>query len=975
MAHRPTDEWLLVHKMTTNSALSKLIDTFNTFVANVNDNEQDRVDVDTLRTMLCIAYQTKILSKAFKYINRQFKLPVLTELNVINAQNALYSQQLNPEDLSLIIDILALRTALQSSLSDILSHLVGLQNLIYQRLLEGSQVQIVDAKLMDCYMDGLLLHCRICSTDPVSHEEVITLFIENVELWLTVGKLKDCQLLTLLLPKFIEVIKSGMQSLQLKSDIVTHVWKTFFKRERDPGDMLLMLCLTAGTLFSASEIVPCYDLIEQSIQEPLWLLLLKGLSSSTPLYRKFALILIKRIVHFTDTWNTFTLGKYQEIMPLLCSRWTWTLGEVLIPEDDVVQLVNAFKKNLNNYLLVMEALEEMQPHLVAPIFPLLQTMLRETIEQQIHGTALHIGWIRCAFSRILQHDNNGVVKEGLLNVFVLDPQLCNDEFLDIVLDVLNNTHLYDNDLNDKEPTVVGELTKFLDSNETKDTALVTRFILKASKIIRGPVALFYIIHALSMVKKVKSVWKDAELKAVKTLAEISSTIDCPMLRIGSQIELLEAMTNFSTESLDLVTVGNTLSAFPTSEALNRGQLAWKRTSAWLSKLVKEDEAISFLKKISLQVTNGNYQPDVSMKSFSLMIMLFYDGRLILNSELCPGITVLRNLLDCLNGAKSRSSVNTELKNRSIELIHHLLDLMSSQDCILCELISNYADTCLRLTFKSLRHVSENADFENINTYILVTQQLFAAEGSIIAKRDVLDHIDRFEFESRNIIEDEEWSSGVRRFFGIKILHACLKTTSAKLRNYKFIGPLYNTHRTLKGHSAEDTEANETCNDRRNPKEKIVLEYYQYVAELFHEYVKDEPVADWLPYIDWIEEVAYLIQVGGKDIFAPLVGILSQIFYKQAIKATDTIDFKIAMRLCWKSILESEECHSTTEVMIDLIFSSPFLESKETRELTMEVNLTHYLFKMYLSWLNVVYAVVLNRSEANLLIIIIEKSIS
>lgn len=918
MAHRTTEACLLLDLASNKTnVLTQLI---GGFIGDIQVPPHTLTYLETIRTVLCSFYQqmensrnNEDLTKALPYENYRQRF---AKINVSEVQEALYTYTVDAETLSLVLDILILQMTLYHDVPSIVCNWEALQDSIYQHLDKNNDINILDVQLLHCYMDSIFLYQRSHGSIKLLHLEIVAAsFLLNMGLWLRLKDRKKYLLLSLVLPKLIKMINN--------SEITRQTWDLIFLLEADPGNVLTMLCLTADVWFPMDTEYN-EQLIKQTTEEPLWWLLLKGLSSSVPQRRKEALYLIKRIVDFTDkhTSGGIELCEYNHIRPLICTG------------DNALQIL--FKKNLNNYILTLEALEEKQKHLVTPVFPLLKALLDETYDKENCQSGLHIAWIRCAFTLMLQHDNNAIVKWGLQNVLTLDPELYDDEFLSKVIDVLNRTWLYENDVNDEEPPVVKELARLLNNAEATNSDLVTRFMVKASEMTWGPVALFYVIHALSMVRKVCSFWQEAELEAVKSLAEINLTMHCRILRIGSQIELLETITHFVTESSDLVAVANTLAAFSTSEALIRGQLAWKRTSAWLSKIVTKDEALGFVEKICGQMMNDAGCRELSVESFSLMIMLFHDGRIILNSKSCPGLSALHNLLHCLIGADSRPYANAELRNRSIQLMYHLMDFTSPKDCILRELISNYADASLRYTFKNLRKISDDAYVDNINMYVLITQQLFTAEDSVISKRDILNHIERFEIESWNIIQDGEDSNSGQRFFGIKILHACLKAASAKLRNYHFIGPLYNTYKTLMNQSSGSTEKEiKNRNENRKPKGKIAAEYYKYVAELFHEYVKDESADEWIPDINWIEQVSYLIQVGGKDIFLPLVGILSQIFYKCAVKSTDIDNFKSTVRLCWNSTLESNECRLVTEEMIDLMFSSPFLECKETRELTIE----------------------------------------
>ncbi|XP_012266900.2 probable methyltransferase TARBP1 isoform X2 [Athalia rosae] len=727
----------------------------------------------------------------------------------------------------------------------------------------------------------------------------------------------DCQLLTFILPRIIKLID--------QTDTLTKIWDLIFKHLINPAEALNFLCLTSDTWFSLIRICHINEpLIEQAMKEPFWVIISKGLSSSSPQQRKQALYLIKRVIEVAKESNTLGLDltHYKVIKPL-----------VLAPTID---FQGSLKKNVNNFLLILEALEEKQKHLVMPVFPLLESMIDETFSEATPLSGIDIAWIRCAYTRILKHENNAVVKWGLLSILKLEAELYDNDFLVTVLDVLNNTYIWEHQANEIEPTVVSELTKLLNSAESKNSDLVTRFLTQASEMTWGPVALFYVIHTLSMVEQKCSIWKEPEWNAIKALAKSNLNMHCRTLRIGSQIKLLQAATHFAIKSSDLITVAKSLEVFSNSEALTRGQLAWKRISLWISETVTKAEATRFLDDFCSQMANEKCRRDLSMKSFSLLLLLFHDGGLILDTKECPALLTLHNLLNCLIGADSRPYGDTDLRHRSIELLGHLLQSISTNDCVLLEFVAYYADATLRFIFKLLRKTSDVFFVDNIYSYVLVVQKFFSTKNSYVSKAMILNHIERFELETLTIIEDGQYSSNVQRFFGIMILYICLKATSTKLKNYKFIELLHQTYQSLSMQSSGDTEkTTESCNLNRNLNGKIAAEYYKYVAELFYEYVKDVPANEWVANIDWIEQVSYLAQVGNREIFVPLVRIMAQIFYKGSVTETEINDFKSVLNLCWKSTFELSDCRLATEEIIYLIFSTPFLELKETRELAIK----------------------------------------
>ncbi|TGZ50372.1 hypothetical protein DBV15_11457, partial [Temnothorax longispinosus] len=327
------------------------------------------------------------------------------------------------------------------------------------------------------------------------------------------------------------------------------------------------------------------DIIKSWVKSTFWLFVLKGLRSPVQQYHKQALYIMKKAIDSLNEEVVLKLARPNltkaQITPFICYR------------SGTFSSMDHIKKR---FFLVYEAVEEKQEHLVTPALTHIADLIKVNEEHRACD-CFNIEWLQCIFEKVLLHENNRIAKWGVSHVCKLDDTIFNDQFLELFVNVLNNNFLYECQPDEECPDIVKELSHFLKCAEKSD--LLNRFLKKVSCVAWGPVAIFYIIHALRTISQKEiqhSNWQTTELNAIKSLVETNLSMHSHILRTASQIELLRAIPNYVRQMSDLPLLANVLATFPPGEGLTRGTIVWNIITAWLQKLLAKKDVETFVKE-------------------------------------------------------------------------------------------------------------------------------------------------------------------------------------------------------------------------------------------------------------------------------------------------------------------------------------------------------------------------------------------
>ncbi len=232
----------------------------------------------------------------------------------------------------------------------------------------------------------------------------------------------------------------------------------------------------------------------------------------------------------------------------------------------------------SDFFVIIESLDEKQVHIVQQVVAKLDKMLEER--------SLHPSWVLVLFETLFKHQNTAVARWGV-SYFLKSGTRCADdayfaEFVAaVLLPFLNNASLYG-----KSSVIKKELQDFMTSCLQQESigrnffnVLLTAFC----RIPWGPIPLFHVSHALRAVAP-----SDGQELSESTVSELVSfvtvSLRCqePLLRCGTQCNLLRILTSSSPRPKDFLTAASQLKAFHgPGKVLLYGTRCWDDAKNWL----------------------------------------------------------------------------------------------------------------------------------------------------------------------------------------------------------------------------------------------------------------------------------------------------------------------------------------------------------------------------------------------------------
>ncbi|XP_051869146.1 probable methyltransferase TARBP1 isoform X2 [Pristis pectinata] len=419
----------------------------------------------------------------------------------------------------------------------------------------------------------------------------------------------------------------GYSDIRVVVEVLVKLWPLVLERDPGTGELLLPLALTAVRVGEdsvaagvASRLIPA--LLEQGslTMRDVWdrvrrwefpgsvsrlLLLLSSLSPSGSLdlwtctefwkvvqtglvhtdntTRKRALYLLNRAV---DVSNALERDFALECQSEYDSCLFWWLGE---KSKQLVQL-------WENYILIMETLEENQVHVIRPILPRLKSLMDTTVSNEKGNSLFHPSWLLCAYKRMFQNENKTVMKEGLFHFLDLDvtkysirTQELSDFICGPVMDALSESMLYsrspDQIIGSCPVLAVKLQTLFVDFMENMPEEFKGDFLTKLIKSMATKhwcaIPILFISQALEHIPSCKT-WGVEGLHALREVLRCTLTNHQVLLRGATQCYLLQAAMHLTNVELVMISdISSFLASIRTEEALSRGTKLWTEVCEWL----------------------------------------------------------------------------------------------------------------------------------------------------------------------------------------------------------------------------------------------------------------------------------------------------------------------------------------------------------------------------------------------------------
>lgn len=851
-----------------------------------NEMTREKLDINKLeicRMLLCHEYQFAF-NATENHNNKRYQVPTdaknicFSSIRVIFPPHYLRSTS----EILILYDIIALQMILYCSTESMKQHL---QNFLHSSdaYFTNSNSRIMYMKLLEYFLEFLHLYQFFRNESNSSREEELKefsfIYLDVVKSWIKIKEEdSEWRVFASILPMLAKTFAPEC--------ILFPLWDYILNEISDLKESLTVLSIMADTCFtSANSVDVTYIHCNIYTKSTFWLIILKGLQSPLQQYRKQALYLMRKAI---DSLNKTLVLKFinlklvkAQITPFICSK-----------SNNETSLIECIKQK---FFLVYEALEEKQYHLVAPALTHITSLINANKEHKSCNDCFDIIWLQCIFEKILLHENNNIVKWGVSQICKLNGTMFNEQFLELFVNVLNNTFLYECQSNEEYPEIVKELSIFLRC--TEESNLLDNFLNKISKVIWGPVPIFYIIHTLQTVshKEIQCNWQSNELNAIKSLVETNLNMHSHILRIASQIELLKVISNCMQKIDNLILLANTLAAFPSEEGLKRGTAPWNVITTWLRKVLTKEDAVTFVEDTCLKYSYKDIT-EVNIRTFALLIYLLYDANLILSSKTCRAEKALNNWLCILNGINMRPYADIRSSIDAIEFISHLLNL-SMESFNNVDLILLYIHSTFEFLIKNMRKMATELTYEDYTRYVAIVSSHIVNATLFMPKKCVNNYAENLQNESIRLLRNTQHQN-MQYLYGLHLLHL-----SQNILFLPFTTNFYTKH-LLNVQTIPVNVNNDNTPDLRG---KIASEYYLLLSKLMRQYLTNSPVHLWISTTALLSNLLRFLELGGTEIISEVATILTIMIDNNVINNTnDRETLEYIFKSCWSCTFVSKK---------------------------------------------------------------------
>ncbi|XP_037549235.1 probable methyltransferase TARBP1 [Nematolebias whitei] len=495
-----------------------------------------------------------------------------------------------------------------------------------------------------------------------------------------------------------------------------------------------------------------------------WRVVQDGLIHRDSVSRKRALYLLKRSAALSEEEGVHCPHSASEEEEVLF-RWA----------PDKSRLLKEFWED---YVLVMETLEENQVHVVRPVLNRIDSLIQTAVNDSQGRGLLHPSWLLCVYQRMFHSENKSLMREGvghLLELQVLQQPRFASGFSQFVvgpfMDALSETSLFcrsaDQSVGDC-PELAVKLQVFMSTffsslpSEERGHVLLQLIQQLGSKHWCA-VPLLFVCQALSKLPP-SPLLTSSGLSALREVLRCTMITHQVLLRGAAQCFLLNSalsLTAVSEVTLDDVFIF--LTHFRADESLCRGTELWSQLCSWFlehengfkSRLFDGDctdaatkketvrayvqsEILSYL-RVPASTGQTERLPDCrEADKLATSVLVCVDmERSRLGAEIS---TFLESLLSPLLDTLSRLSTNIYLpvrkSDKSLQLLLRLLQIRAEPRCqragseednvivALEKLFSKHADSIQEFILRRLcGELQELFDVERAELYLCVLRQL------------------------------------------------------------------------------------------------------------------------------------------------------------------------------------------------------------------------------------------------------------
>ncbi|TWW78763.1 putative methyltransferase TARBP1 [Takifugu flavidus] len=358
----------------------------------------------------------------------------------------------------------------------------------------------------------------------------------------------------------------------------------WYSTERSPAvTERTLLCLTvlSDHIMGPRSFPSCSD---PRLSPQFWMMVQDGLMHRDSVSRKRALYLLKKCLALSEDEGVECPASTSR--EELLFRWTPHRRELL-------------REFWEDFVLVMETLEENQVHVVRPVLNRIDALIQTTVnDSQASAQGLfHPSWLLCVYQRMFHSENKSLMREGvchLLQLQVLQQPgfaLAFSQFItSSLMDVLSESSLFNRSAGQSVgdcPELGAKLQVFMVTFFSSLPSQHRGHILL--KMIRALCSKHWCAVPLLFLSQALSKLPPSPLLGTDGLAALREVLRCTMithqvlLRGAAQCFLLNSalqLTDVSSVSLD--DVFKFLTDFRADESLCRDTQTWNQVCVWLS---------------------------------------------------------------------------------------------------------------------------------------------------------------------------------------------------------------------------------------------------------------------------------------------------------------------------------------------------------------------------------------------------------
>ncbi|XP_077991502.1 tRNA (guanosine(18)-2'-O)-methyltransferase TARBP1-like [Glandiceps talaboti] len=387
-----------------------------------------------------------------------------------------------------------------------------------------------------------------------------------------------------LLPRRLEMI--WQQVSMNESDIGSYDTGSASLSFGNHDNAFLILCGVADFFFPTSgKLVD--GIPDLKSMDKFWQNIQVGLTHSDALTRKRAMYLLKRVLELCRNFK-LEVRSHSDGAGDKCPVFWWR-GDCSKKLQQMWQ----------DFILMIEALEETQYHIFKPLMPRLNHLINATRQDDsTEHPYLHSSWLTVLFQRCFVHVNkNSVVKWAVLEFLKLDFKKCpllQQGYKGFVygrlLKTLNDSGLYAQSTESLSPVGIAIIAFFkscVDSYDT-DTDKVD-FIKHLPLALQqqkgwGSLPMSFVAQGLAEID-VYQAWDDVNLQIIRNILSSSIQTFPSHLKAAVSCYIIKAVLNLINTSQ--VTLYQFAVVIATVENLTRGSQLWNEVTEWLANHGKE----------------------------------------------------------------------------------------------------------------------------------------------------------------------------------------------------------------------------------------------------------------------------------------------------------------------------------------------------------------------------------------------------